>query len=231
MWLDRWWEMPKPRLTTRFARPTTFPKASAAAVAEPLPEMPSDEPDDRPFTEDAPVEPTRRPLSALLDAPPTPSHISIVAVSIEDIDTLWDWVRADPSGTKEFMDGVLPANSPMLHNWARDLALRQRANEALALSILSAKKLIGLLTVDPIIRAAGHPPAGVLHLYIEPSSRESTRDLLPLLCGEVDRLAPGMSLMVNTPRAAWADLFQSFGFERTFVLTRRASVGDGSTDA
>lgn len=156
-----------------------------------------------------------------------PQSVTLDRVSVEDVDRLWDWVRADAEGTSAFL-GATFANSRDLFTYVGKVAEQERSGHAAFYAIREGDGLRGFILLWPIYRETGKNPVATTHIYLEPESRGRLASLLPALMHEADRLAPGVNLCVITQRQEWAAMLKSAGFESQFVLTRPSPV-NGAT--
>ena len=148
-----------------------------------------------------------------------PSPIALGPVSIEDMDRLWDWVRSDREGTKEFL-GVTHANSQEFFEHISSIYKREASGSARLRSIRRGQELIGFLLLDPILQT---PVVGTCHLYIGVEYRGHITEIIPAMIATCDTDFGGMALIAIVQRKEWVPVLEASGFEAQIVLTRRAS--------
>lgn len=190
---------------------------------------PSDvSPQDPPAPEPTPPAPTTNvhypdfahPFTPITDS----GGVKLDRVSVEDVDRLWDWARADVEGVEAFL-GKQFTNSRALFADIAKLAEQERNSHAAFFAIRESDALRGFVLLWPIYREQGKNPVATTHIYLEPDTQGRLPALLPQLMNEADRLAPGVNLCVITQRQEWATMLQSAGFVSQFVLTRTSPVG------
>lgn len=151
-------------------------------------------------------------------------RVVLEPATIEDVDALWDWVRADPEGSAAFLGGQHIGNSRDLFTFIGKVAEMERNGHAKFFSIRDAEALLGFIMLNPIHRQVGHAPVGTVHVYLGVESRGRLKAILPRLIEESSRVAPGVNLCVITSRPEWASMLEDAGFASHTVLTRPASV-------
>ena len=168
------------------------------------------------------------------DAPPTPSNVTPFAapkpdqvdlspLSVEDVDRLWDWVRADREGTTAFLGHTHP-NSQAFFYQIGQIAQKELDGSAWMRSIVKGDALIGFVILDPITKTKN--PVGTCHIYISQNVRGELPKLLPSILAEGDQQLPNITYFVATQDEAMSALLQSAGFSAQIVLTRAASLGE-----
>jgi hypothetical protein len=143
--------------------------------------------------------------------------VTLEMTLVEDIDQLWDWVRADRDGTTAFL-GHAHRNTQSFFNQVAQIGRKEKDGVAWLRSIKRAGALVGFVILDPIQR--GTPPVAHCHIYIAQEMRGSLPDFLPSLLAEGDRQLPGVTLFVATNQDSLASILKSVGFTSQIVLTR-----------
>ena len=149
------------------------------------------------------------------------SDVTLAQTTVEDIDQLWDWVRADREGTTAFL-GLAHPNTASFFSQIGQIGQKEKDGVAWLRSIKRGDSLIGFVILDPIQR--GNPPVGKCHIYVSPDERGSLPELLPSLIAEGDRLLPGVTLFVATSEEGWATMLKAVGFASQIVLTRQSPL-------
>ena len=134
------------------------------------------------------------------------------STTVEDIDQLWDWVRADRDGTTAFLNQA-HANSQSFH---QQIASIVQDGTAWFRSIRRGEALLGFT----LVKTAKTPLTGMIGIYLEPSQRGLIKDVIAEI---VTQANPQMTLMCLTTDQGLADLFTDCGFTSQYVLTRPAS--------
>ena len=197
----------------QFSVPVTAPKPVS-------PQAPQDDP-----PENDPTEPATSPTN--IHPFVKPQGVVLDPVTVDDVDRLWDWVRADKDGTSAFL-GATFENSRALFTYVEKVAEQERNSHAAFYAIREPDALLGFVLLWPIFREQGKNPVATTHVYLEPESRGRLSALLPMLMAEADRIAPSLDLRVVTTRSEWATMLQAVGFESHLVLTRTARTTHGS---
>ena len=156
-------------------------------------------------------------------APEASSAVTLRETTVDDVDRLWDWIRADRDGTSAFL-GHTHQNSRAFFDQIGQIAQKERDGVAWLRSIVHNKDLVGFVILDPITRGA--KPVGTCHIYISPKTRGQLPALLPAILADGDRQLPNMTYFVATQDDALSSLLQSAGFTAQIVLTRAASAGE-----
>ena len=190
-------------------------------MKEPDVSKPAPAPEPESSQESASPTPTTAVVYTDAFAPKVTAGVQLGAVTVEDCDQLWDWVRADPEGTSRFIGTF--QNSRELYTYIGNIAVKER-NGVATLYAIREQGLIGFILLDPIYRTDGQRPVGTTHIYLSPETQGRLPALLPSLMSEADRLVPGMNLCVVTQRPEWATMLQAVGFKSQYVLTRESPV-------
>lgn len=156
-------------------------------------------------------------------APKAASAVSLRQTTVDDVDRLWDWIRADRDGTTAFL-GHSHQNSRAFFEQVGQIAAKEQSGVAWMRSIARGDDLIGFVILDPITR--GTSPVGTCHIYINPETRGQLPALLPSILADGDRQLPNMTYFVATQDEALSSLLKSAGFTAQIVLTRAASLGE-----
>lgn len=164
----------------------------------------------------------RDPEPALADVPGAPAEEAAAAVPLaldlraltdEDIDRLWDWVREEPDTGKGFL-GVAPTTSKQLHTM---MSAVPATGIAYAIDH-AALGHVGVLLLNPIVPTEH---VAVTHLFLA----KPMRARLPQVVGQLGLIAsalhPALSFVVLTSRPEIARLYRGLGFETTYVLVRK----------
>lgn len=149
------------------------------------------------------------------------SDVTLAQTTVEDIDQLWDWVRADREGTTAFL-GLSHPNTASFFNQIAQIGQKEKDGVAWLRSIKRGDSLIGFVILDPIQR--GNPPVGKCHIYVSQEARGHLPEFLLSILAEGDRQLPGMTLFVATDQDAIAEMLKAAGFTSQIVLTRQSPV-------
>lgn len=143
--------------------------------------------------------------------------LSAETVTEENLDVLWDWVRADPQGMQSFL-GLVPKTSAEMRQSVA--VFGEEHFYALYESTPHAEHaLIGFTGLHPIMEKQ----AGV-HLYLEPNVRGRGADLIGQLMTLASKHYPGRSFAVHTKDAAMARMLRPVGFSLAYFLQWAPSV-------
>jgi hypothetical protein len=206
-------DLPQP-----FVRPTEPQRAAASqrmhgitAPAEEEQEQEEDSPLDLPSHTPAPVE-----LKPKAKPEPVVDPLQIRALTIEDLDRLWDWVRQDADRGSAFF-GFPVKSSVQIHQFAGALLDREKLGLALVRSFDYLSNHIGFAILLPIF---DEKQVGVVHLYLCPQMRGQLPQFLPALVHVAGTLRPDLRLVVLPDRPEWARLLAPLGFRQQIVLIR-----------
>lgn len=141
-------------------------------------------------------------------------------VSIEDCDTLWDWVRADRDGTTAFL-GREHKNSQSFHEQIAHLFNLEQQRSSWVRAIRRGDVLCGFIMLNPIVRTP--QLAGTVHLYIAP---EQCVDMSAWLPSVFAQLPSDMILMLVDARGTFTEILKPIGFQPNTVLTRPVKTHD-----
>ena len=144
--------------------------------------------------------------------------IAVRAVTLVDIDNLWDWIRSDEDHGRAFLGKGMPTSLD-LHAFFRDLQDREATGATATFAVEQHGTHVGFVVFDPI---SVQMATACIHLYVAPEVRGQLAILLPALLRLADARFPALTLLVATTSAAAARLYRPFGFETTFVLRRPA---------
>lgn len=164
-------------------------------------------------TDQAPDSHPRGPILTFAPSPQAARAYHLDHTTVEDIDALWDWVRADRSGTSAFL-GQPHANSQSFFSQIVALYEREQRGTAWFRAVRNVKGLVGfvLLTLAP--------QAATMQMYVEPSERGAFADVLRDVLAGVDTQAPRLALVTASDDPDVIAAFRGHGFTPTTVLTR-----------
>lgn len=190
-------------------------KAPGAAVAQ-TDAFPAESPDDAEPVPFVPMDPpaffgesTREP-DPLPTPTPEPEVAPILATppTVEDIDRLWDWIRADGDGGAAFFSRAIPS-SVALHNTFSALAVAEQAVgpvTAAIRAITSGPHHVGFAMLLPILR---QERTALMHIYLRPELRGMLAQLTPTLIDQAAAAVPGFTLAVIGHDAALTRMHRS----------------------
>ncbi|NBR88201.1 MAG: hypothetical protein EB034_17950 [Verrucomicrobia bacterium] len=151
-------------------------------------------------------------------APPVRST-ELSAVTVEDLDQLWDWARSDREGVSSFLNAHYPNSQAFFNRMAAVLADEQNGTAYLR-SVRDANALVGFVMFSPIVQKSA-----TVHLYLTPNTPTK------VLNDVIDQLPRDMGLMLVAPTDEFAAKFADYGFQSKIVLTRPASASTGDSRA
>lgn len=131
--------------------------------------------------------------------------VSLREVTDEDLDRLWDWLRADEDRGQRFLGALVNTSSEMR---AR-LDLFQQLQ-----AIDDAEEHVGFLGFSPV----DDYKAGC-HLFLAQAARNQLAQLIPQFMKQAAVLLPGRTFLVNTADAAVARIYRPYGFTMRYILT------------
>ncbi|NDA67909.1 MAG: hypothetical protein EBY09_14920 [Verrucomicrobia bacterium] len=141
------------------------------------------------------------------------------AVTVEDLDQLWDWARSDRDGVSSFLNAHYPNSQAFFNRMAAVLADEQNGTAYLR-SVRDANALVGFVMFSPIVQKSA-----TVHLYLTPNTPTK------VLSDVIDSLPRDMGLMLVAPTDEFAAKFADYGFQSKIVLTRPASASTGDSRA
>lgn len=147
------------------------------------------------------------------------SGLSIVKLTIHDVDRLWDWLRGDGDQGESFL-GHRISTSLALHQFVQQLAAAETQGMASIRSIYGAKEHLGFAMLAPILAAE---QTALMHIYLREDIRGSLAQIVGPLVEMAQVVAPGLHLAVWSPDDVWARLHRKvltpYGFkERTMFI-------------
>lgn len=213
------------------------PGQPARAAVEPEPE-PDDDDEPEPESEDnsgverqPPTPPTAAPtthfvtgMSATLTPTPAPTPtptpvLSLRAATVDDLDRLWDWVRADGDHGASFFSKPMPS-SVALHTFVSALGQAEVQGLAAIRSVVFEENHLGFAMLLPILASER---TAMMHIYLRADVRGHLAQLVPTLVDLAAQTVPGYALAVISHDATLARmhraLFAPLGFaEHTMFL-------------
>ena len=168
------------------------------------------------------VEPDESDESDLERDPGPEPELPLVTVTVRpvedaDIDRLWDWIRADADRGQVFL-GFVPATARELYGMFANRFSGQPDTAAWAIDEHGAHQ--GFVLFNPITTQL----TATVHLYLSQAARGRFLEIVQQLLDFMDATYPKLSLVIVTPDAARARLYQKAGFDMSYQL-RRASKG------
>lgn len=142
--------------------------------------------------------------------------VTVREVTDEDVDRLWDWVRAEADKGQRFLGRVM-TTSKQLHEWVATFGPHLYA-------ITDVDDHVGFVGFNPIVYPAGMPGQAVVHLFLSAPVRGQMHRIVPQLLDLAAVQYPGVTLRIITTEPGFAKLLQPFGFELSWVLTKVATV-------
>lgn len=167
--------------------------------------------------------PTRPPPAA--EAAP---GVAVRSVTIEDVDRLWDWVRADGDNGAAFLSRPMQTSMD-LHGVMETLLTAESAGTALIRAIYyegaaDGDQHLGFAALAPILPVE---QVAVMHIYLRPEVRGQLAQLTGPLIQLASSLLPTYTLAVLSADAAWARLHRQvlapLGFVEQVLFVRRAT--------
>lgn len=159
---------------------------------------------------------------------PTARAAELVAPLIlpEDVDRLWDWLRADPTSAQSFF-GLMPKNSMQLHRIFATLGECEQSGVGLARAIYlegptGGREHIGFGMLAPIM---GAEKLAVVHLYLSPARRGYLAQLAAALLElTAQHLPPGFKFAIIpsdvTQTRLYGQVLQPLGFTTHTIYVR-----------
>jgi hypothetical protein len=128
----------------------------------------------------------------------------------EEIDQMWDWVRADDDKGAKFL-GSAPTTSRQL----RDLLSQFQFLSALIEDTPNGPRFIGLFGFGPY-----NLKMAICHLYLGPEFRNRIKALVPRLMHLAQDSYPDVEMFaISTNDKALARLYEPMGFKTQYFLT------------
>lgn len=153
-------------------------------------------------------------------APPPQPALSLRPVEVEDLDRMWDWIRADVDQGAAFFSRPI-ANSLELHQVFRGLLDAETRGFGLVRSIGIAQTHLGFLMLAPMLTTER---VTLMHVYLSLEYRNELARVAAALMDEVQALVPEYQLAVYSASDAWARLhwkvLEPLGFARHTLFVR-----------
>ncbi len=126
-------------------------------------------------------------------------------VLVEDIDRLWDWIRADKDQGASFL-GRTFTHSIALHEFARQMGQAEMAGLAITRAIHYGPHHLGFAMLAPIL---AQERTALMHIYLRQDVRGQLAKFTAPLVEIAERVAPGVHLAVASADATWQRLHRS----------------------
>ncbi len=124
------------------------------------------------------------------------------AITPEDTDRLWDWVRADKDYGQAFL-GRQIRSSLALHTFMQRLVEVEAQGIALIRSIQFHEHHLGFAMLAPIL---AEEKTALMHVYLQPAVRGQLAQFVVPLVDIARKVAPGVHLAVVSADESWARL-------------------------
>lgn len=145
-----------------------------------------------------------------------PSPYTVRAITDEDLDCLWDWIRQDDDRGEAFL-GFTPKTSRELQYYFATLAAKVGDGIASLYTICSGDLTAGIAILAPIDR----PNRKIItRLYFAPFVRGLAQEIIPVLLDLVNQTHEGFGLVATTTDEARMRLYRAFGFNMTYLMMR-----------
>lgn len=161
--------------------------------------------------------------SGLEDVKPNDTQASVAmptvdvrAITDEDLDRLWDWIRTEEDRAAGFFGGTTIGSARQLYGYFAALPA-----SSIARAITTPAEHIGIVVLHPV--HAETREAGV-SIYIAPGHRGHIQAIIAALLHRCDE-EYGFSLVQVITDPVRVRLWEPFGFKVTYVLHRAAPQG------
>lgn len=141
------------------------------------------------------------------------------AVSVEDQDRLWDWIRAERLPNGDFF-GVPCRTTKELHGLVSQALAAEHQGTAFLRALYYNGSHYGFLLLMPI-SLPDHVAS--LHIFVVPQARGHFHLLFPQILTWAQAVAPGCSLAIAAPTSRqepFARMFEQYGFVARTILVR-----------